>query len=121
VQYAKSDSKILGKLDGILGSNVQKRQIPATLGKICELTFILRAVIFFKLSMLQIFVKTVNFYVDEKEAVDKQPSTISAPNSMLFIENLPRETDEMMLKVLFEKFPGKISSINAPSLYLVII
>jgi hypothetical protein len=69
---------------------------------------------FSKLFMLQIFVKTLTFYVDEKEEVGKQPSTISAPNSMLFIENLPHETDEMMLKVLFEKFPGKIL-FNRPS------
>lgn len=30
----------------------------------------------------------------------------AAPNHILFIQNLPHETDSMMLKILFEQYPG---------------
>jgi hypothetical protein len=34
-------------------------------------------------------------------------SDVGEPNSILFLENLPEATNEAMLGVLFQQFPGK--------------
>jgi U2 small nuclear ribonucleoprotein B'' len=34
-------------------------------------------------------------------------SEVGEPNSILFLENLPEATNEAMLGVLFQQFPGK--------------
>jgi RNA recognition motif-containing protein len=40
------------------------------------------------------------------QTAPSQPSGKEGPNKILFVTNLPEETNEMMLRVLFQQFPG---------------
>lgn len=42
------------------------------------------------------------------------PSQQTAPNRILFVQNLPENTNDMMLSMLFKQFPGTIKSCHFP-------
>lgn len=44
--------------------------------------------------------------VGASEGGNANPATEQPPNQILFLTNLPEETNEMMLSMLFNQFPG---------------
>ncbi|KAG7254582.1 hypothetical protein CRUP_011938 [Coryphaenoides rupestris] len=88
IQYAKTDSEVISKMRGTYGDKDKKKdkkkkmipEVPTSLAK--------------------------------KPASNTQPNTPAAPvpdnppNFILFLSNLPEETNEMMLSMLFNQFPG---------------
>uniref|UniRef100_A0A672LWV8 RRM domain-containing protein n=1 Tax=Sinocyclocheilus grahami TaxID=75366 RepID=A0A672LWV8_SINGR len=76
IQYAKTDSDLISKMRGTYGDKEKKKE---------------------KKRKAQEQAANVN----KKPAVPDNP-----PNYILFLNNLPEETNEMMLSMLFNQFPG---------------
>ncbi|KAG8014508.1 U2 small nuclear ribonucleoprotein B'' [Nibea albiflora] len=77
IQYAKTDSEVIAKVKGTYGDKEKKK--------------------------------------DKKKKAQEPPSSLikkpaavpdNPPNYILFLNNLPEETNEMMLSMLFNQFPG---------------
>uniref|UniRef100_A0A3Q3XL70 RRM domain-containing protein n=1 Tax=Mola mola TaxID=94237 RepID=A0A3Q3XL70_MOLML len=76
IQYAKTDSEVIAKVKGTYGDKEKKKE---------------------KKKKAQELPSNVT----KKPAVPDNP-----PNYILFLNNLPEETNEMMLSMLFNQFPG---------------
>uniref|UniRef100_A0A665STX4 RRM domain-containing protein n=1 Tax=Echeneis naucrates TaxID=173247 RepID=A0A665STX4_ECHNA len=89
IQYAKTDSEVIAKVKGTYGDKEKKKdkkkkaQEPAA-------------------NLTKKPVVVSNTYKNNKHyMVPDNP-----PNYILFLSNLPEETNEMMLSMLFNQFPG---------------
>uniref|UniRef100_A0A3Q2CX72 Small nuclear ribonucleoprotein polypeptide B2 n=1 Tax=Cyprinodon variegatus TaxID=28743 RepID=A0A3Q2CX72_CYPVA len=76
IQYAKTDSEVIAKMKGTFSDKEKKRE---------------------KKKKAQEAAAAAN-------ATKKVPD--NPPNHILFLNNLPEETNEMMLSMLFNQFPG---------------
>uniref|UniRef100_A0A8C9RLV6 Small nuclear ribonucleoprotein polypeptide B2 n=1 Tax=Scleropages formosus TaxID=113540 RepID=A0A8C9RLV6_SCLFO len=81
IQYAKTDSEIISKMRGTFGDKDKKKD---------------------KKKKLQEPVSSAT----KKPALVNIPVPDNPPNYILFLNNLPEETNEMMLSMLFNQFPG---------------
>ncbi|KAI4537943.1 hypothetical protein MJG53_020888 [Ovis ammon polii x Ovis aries] len=79
IQYAKTDSDIISKMRGTFADKEKKKEKKKA--------------------------KTVE---QTATTVNKKPGQVPdyPPNYILFLNNLPEETNEMMLSMLFNQFPG---------------
>uniref|UniRef100_A0A8C6T2A9 Small nuclear ribonucleoprotein polypeptide B2 n=1 Tax=Neogobius melanostomus TaxID=47308 RepID=A0A8C6T2A9_9GOBI len=82
IQYAKTDSEIISKMKGTYGDKEKKREKKKKAQEAATLAPPPGHV-------------TVVFQVPD-----------NPPNHILFLSNLPEETNEMMLSMLFNQFPG---------------
>lgn len=84
IQYAKSDSDLIAKMKGTFSERPKRVKPPP--------------------------VKGVDEEVPRKKKKNKdaknQANAEQPPNQILFLTNLPDETSEMMLSMLFNQFPG---------------
>uniref|UniRef100_A0A671VX90 Small nuclear ribonucleoprotein polypeptide B2 n=1 Tax=Sparus aurata TaxID=8175 RepID=A0A671VX90_SPAAU len=85
IQYAKTDSEVIAKVKGTYGDKEKKKdkkkkalELPSSLTK-----------------------KPARGGRRNRQEVPDNP-----PNYILFLNNLPEETNEMMLSMLFNQFPG---------------
>uniref|UniRef100_A0A3Q2QP20 Small nuclear ribonucleoprotein polypeptide B2 n=1 Tax=Fundulus heteroclitus TaxID=8078 RepID=A0A3Q2QP20_FUNHE len=79
IQYAKTDSEVISKMKGTFGDKEKKKE---------------------KKKKAQEAAAAAN--------ATKKPAAVpdNPPNHILFLNNLPEETNEMMLSMLFNQFPG---------------
>uniref|UniRef100_A0A3B3V9C9 Small nuclear ribonucleoprotein polypeptide B2 n=2 Tax=Poecilia TaxID=8080 RepID=A0A3B3V9C9_9TELE len=79
IQYAKTDSEVISKMKGTFSDKEKKKE---------------------KKKKAQEAAAAAN--------AAKKPSAVpdNPPNHILFLNNLPEETNEMMLSMLFNQFPG---------------
>jgi len=82
INYSKTDSDVIAKLKGTFKERPKKIRPPKPEKSIEEK-------------------KAKKAKKDEAAATAEQP-----PNQILFLTNLPEETNEMMLSMLFNQFPG---------------
>ncbi|MGH0145276.1 UNVERIFIED_CONTAM: hypothetical protein FKN15_014252, partial [Acipenser sinensis] len=77
IQYAKTDSDVISKMRGTFGDKDKKKE---------------------KKKKAQ----------EQAASAAKKPAQApdNPPNCILFLNNLPEETNEMMLSMLFNQFPG---------------
>uniref|UniRef100_A0A672S704 U2 small nuclear ribonucleoprotein B''-like n=2 Tax=Sinocyclocheilus grahami TaxID=75366 RepID=A0A672S704_SINGR len=90
IQYAKTDSDLISKTRGTYGDKEKKKEKKRKAQE-----------------------QAANFNTKPAGAVNTQPpppATVQVPdnppNYILFLNNLPEETNEMMLSMLFNQFPG---------------
>uniref|UniRef100_A0A672ZB45 RRM domain-containing protein n=1 Tax=Sphaeramia orbicularis TaxID=375764 RepID=A0A672ZB45_9TELE len=88
IQYAKTDSEVIAKVKGTYGDKEKKKE---------------------KKKKAQESAAAAN--LAKKPAVVSDYPTMmhvpdNPPNYILFLSNLPEETNEMMLSMLFNQFPG---------------
>uniref|UniRef100_A0A3P9IN53 Small nuclear ribonucleoprotein polypeptide B2 n=1 Tax=Oryzias latipes TaxID=8090 RepID=A0A3P9IN53_ORYLA len=76
IQYAKTDSEVIAKMKGTFGDKEKKKEKKKKAQELAA-------------------------NAAKKPAVPDNP-----PNHILFLNNLPEETNEMMLSMLFNQFPG---------------
>uniref|UniRef100_A0A8C5MBP0 Small nuclear ribonucleoprotein polypeptide B2 n=1 Tax=Leptobrachium leishanense TaxID=445787 RepID=A0A8C5MBP0_9ANUR len=78
IQYAKSDSDLVAKMRGTFGDKDKKKE------------------------------KKKGKAQDQAANAANKPAQVpdNPPNYILFLNNLPEETNEMMLSMLFNQFPG---------------
>uniref|UniRef100_A0A665STW9 RRM domain-containing protein n=1 Tax=Echeneis naucrates TaxID=173247 RepID=A0A665STW9_ECHNA len=93
IQYAKTDSEVIAKVKGTYGDKEKKKdkkkkaQEPAA-----------------NLTKKPV---VVSCHINTQTDVDLSPQVPdNPPNYILFLSNLPEETNEMMLSMLFNQFPG---------------
>uniref|UniRef100_H2TDM9 Small nuclear ribonucleoprotein polypeptide B2 n=1 Tax=Takifugu rubripes TaxID=31033 RepID=H2TDM9_TAKRU len=89
IQYAKTDSEVIAKMKGTYGDKEKKKkekkkpqELPANQ------------------------TKKAAAVVSEVQMCVKKSVPDNPPNYILFLTNLPEETNEMMLSMLFNQFPG---------------
>lgn len=87
IQYAKTDSEIISKMKGTYGDKEKKRE---------------------KKKKAQEAAANQNKRPAQVPAAVHAPVQVpdNPPNHILFLSNLPEETNEMMLSMLFNQFPG---------------
>uniref|UniRef100_A0A671VTU3 Small nuclear ribonucleoprotein polypeptide B2 n=1 Tax=Sparus aurata TaxID=8175 RepID=A0A671VTU3_SPAAU len=90
IQYAKTDSEVIAKVKGTYGDKEKKKdkkkkalELPSSLTK-----------------------KPAVVSGKRKRDVFSSQVPDNPPNYILFLNNLPEETNEMMLSMLFNQFPG---------------
>jgi len=96
VQYGKSESDAVAKLKGTWKPDGTRRKDPA-LRKAKKTKAAAKAAALEKAAGGA----TVNGEGDQGDSGPEQP-----PNQILFLTRLPEETNEMMLQMLFNQFPG---------------
>uniref|UniRef100_A0A2K6U3I4 RRM domain-containing protein n=1 Tax=Saimiri boliviensis boliviensis TaxID=39432 RepID=A0A2K6U3I4_SAIBB len=87
IQYAKTDSDIISKMRGTFADKEKKK------GKK-------------KAKTVEQTATTTNKKPGQVRETVKIPVPDYPPNYILFLNNLPEETNEMMLSMLFNQFPG---------------
>nr|XP_061792224.1 U2 small nuclear ribonucleoprotein B''-like isoform X1 [Nerophis lumbriciformis] len=101
IQYAKTDSEVITKVKGAHGDRDKKKekkkkpQEAAALAK--------------KAAMVRLFLFSYFCYNAVNSSPPHAPTRQipdNPPNYILFLSNLPEETNEMMLSMLFNQFPG---------------
>ncbi|XP_015246322.1 PREDICTED: U2 small nuclear ribonucleoprotein B'' [Cyprinodon variegatus] len=91
IQYAKTDSEVIAKMKGTFSDKEKKRE---------------------KKKKAQEAAAAANATKKAALAMSTAPQTPAVqvpdnpPNHILFLNNLPEETNEMMLSMLFNQFPG---------------
>ncbi|XP_043911998.1 U2 small nuclear ribonucleoprotein B'' [Protopterus annectens] len=98
VQYAKTDSDLIAKMKGTYGDKEKKKEKKKAKAQEQAAAAAAAAAAAGK-KATQETSKTTPSSTD-KESDDNPPNTI------LFLNNLPEETNEMMLSMLFNQFPG---------------
>uniref|UniRef100_A0A8C9ZLF3 Small nuclear ribonucleoprotein polypeptide B2 n=1 Tax=Sander lucioperca TaxID=283035 RepID=A0A8C9ZLF3_SANLU len=86
IQYAKTDSEVIAKVKGTYGDKEKKKDKKKKAQEVSAVSL-----------------------MKKPAAVSRQPTTHvvdNPPNYILFLNNLPEETNEMMLSMLFNQFPG---------------
>lgn len=110
IAYAKTDSDIVAKLKGTYKERPKKIKPPKPAPGADEKKYVKAAwlktycyIYSFSLSLLSRDKKKkpTNGENSNSNAQTEQP-----PNQILFLTNLPEETNEMMLSMLFNQFPG---------------
>lgn len=88
IQYAKTDSEIISKMKGTYGDKEKKREK--------------------KKKAAQEAAANQNKRLAQMPVAIHTPVQVpdNPPNHILFLSNLPEETNEMMLSMLFNQFPG---------------
>uniref|UniRef100_H2MYS1 Small nuclear ribonucleoprotein polypeptide B2 n=1 Tax=Oryzias latipes TaxID=8090 RepID=H2MYS1_ORYLA len=83
IQYAKTDSEVIAKMKGTFGDKEKKKEKKKKAQELAA-------------------------NAAKKPAVSLCSSQVpdNPPNHILFLNNLPEETNEMMLSMLFNQFPG---------------
>ncbi|KAG9344288.1 hypothetical protein JZ751_010957 [Albula glossodonta] len=77
IQYAKTDSEVISKMRGTFGDKDKKKEKKKKAPELAA-----------------------------NPAKKAAPTPDNPPNYILFLNNLPEETNEMMLSMLFNQFPG---------------
>uniref|UniRef100_A0A3B3C3N7 U1 small nuclear ribonucleoprotein A n=1 Tax=Oryzias melastigma TaxID=30732 RepID=A0A3B3C3N7_ORYME len=92
IQYSKTDSDIIAKMKGTYVERERKKEKrkPKPEGTGAK-----------KAAIKKIFFSSVNLIFAFSRQVAENP-----PNHILFLTNLPEETNELMLSMLFNQFPG---------------
>jgi len=96
IQYAKAKSDVVAKLDGTFKPREKKKKVEKRKAESDQAEVSKRAK------------KEDVKGADKKKKADEshlQPKQ-APPNKILFVENLPPETTDMMLQMLFQQFPG---------------
>uniref|UniRef100_A0A3Q1K1C4 RRM domain-containing protein n=1 Tax=Anabas testudineus TaxID=64144 RepID=A0A3Q1K1C4_ANATE len=88
IQYAKTDSEVITKMKGVHGDKEKKKEKKKKLQE----------------PAANLPKKTVP--VSEGSVTPTASVPDNPPNYILFLSNLPEETNEMMLSMLFNQFPG---------------
>uniref|UniRef100_A0A3B3DAL7 Small nuclear ribonucleoprotein polypeptide B2 n=1 Tax=Oryzias melastigma TaxID=30732 RepID=A0A3B3DAL7_ORYME len=89
IQYAKTDSEVIAKMKGTFGDKEKKKEKKKKAQELAANAAKKPAV------------RSAVVYVCLASFVPDNP-----PNHILFLNNLPEETNEMMLSMLFNQFPG---------------
>ncbi|XP_076003879.1 U2 small nuclear ribonucleoprotein B'' [Genypterus blacodes] len=89
IQYAKTDSEVIAKVKGTYGDKEKKKEKKK---KALELTM--------SLAKKPTLGTNPPLHTPPAQVPD------NLPNFILFLSNLPEETNEMMLSMLFNQFPG---------------
>lgn len=110
ISYSKSDSDVIAKIKGTFKERPKKIKPPKPVPSVEEK----RYVFFLVVNIFQI----INFFSSRSEKKKKSSANAESggvqntstaeqpPNQILFLTNLPEETNEMMLSMLFNQFPG---------------
>lgn len=93
IQFGKSKSDVISKMDGTYFEKLKERKIAAK--RKAEEPPEEKAA----------KKQEVKKEKPKKEQANLQPKQLP-PNNILFVENLPEEANEMMLAMLFQQFPG---------------
>lgn len=112
IAYAKTDSDIVAKLKGTYKERPKKIKPPKPAPGVDEKKYVKPT----WLAKMYITKFTYFFYYFSCRDKKKKPTsaensntntqTEQPPNQILFLTNLPEETNEMMLSMLFNQFPG---------------
>ncbi|CAL8355085.1 unnamed protein product [Boreogadus saida] len=90
IQYAKTDSEVIAKMRGTYGDKDKKKdkkkKVPEVLTSLAK--------------------KPGPVALTPQTNSPTAPVQDNPPNYILFLSNLPEETNEMMLSMLFNQFPG---------------
>ncbi|XP_018606375.2 U2 small nuclear ribonucleoprotein B'' isoform X1 [Scleropages formosus] len=90
IQYAKTDSEIILKTRAMFAEKQKKKEKNAQL----------------QASGITKRLSAQGSMTIELNPVPAQPALDNPPNYILFLNNLPEETNEIMLSMLFSQFPG---------------
>lgn len=113
IAYSKTDSDVIAKMKGTFKERPKKvkqpKPVQATDDKryALQLTILIFATFFIQKNCIILFCsdkKKKSSGVAEGGA--SNPTAEQPPNQILFLTNLPEETNEMMLSMLFNQFPG---------------
>ncbi|RVE76790.1 hypothetical protein OJAV_G00012130 [Oryzias javanicus] len=88
IQYAKNDSEVIAKMKGTFGDKEKKKEKKKKAQELAANAAKKPAAAAVPVPMLTVQVPD------------------NPPNHILFLNNLPEETNEMMLSMLFNQFPG---------------
>ncbi|KAI5625941.1 U2 small nuclear ribonucleoprotein B, partial [Silurus asotus] len=118
IQYAKTDSDIVAKMRGTYGDKEKKKEKKkkaqeqaANAAKKPSVSSHLTSRTFNSQSVLQVMMfpssvaRCTSQYMNSSGWMDEWVPD-NPPNYILFLTNLPEETNEMMLSMLFNQFPG---------------
>ncbi|MBN3298328.1 RU2B protein, partial [Amia calva] len=122
IQYAKTDSDVISKMRGTFGDKDKKKdkkkktqeQAGNAAKKPTQVNTpnaecAIHARVIFRTSNLNfmntLFVLQASTNM-QSNAPQAQQAPDNPPNYILFLDNLPEETNEMMLSMLFNQFPG---------------
>ncbi|XP_055712946.1 U1 small nuclear ribonucleoprotein A [Phlebotomus papatasi] len=89
IQYSKTDSDLVAKMKGTFKERPKKVKPPKPIS-----------------SEDKKAKKTKNVNNADASGTNASSTTEQPPNQILFLTNLPEETNEMMLSMLFNQFPG---------------
>jgi len=101
IQYAKSKSDAVAKLDGSFRERPKRPRMDQTPSE--------------KRS------KQSGKGVVGGQKTTGAPSQQTAPNRILFVQNLPENTNDMMLSMLFKQFPGIMKSYHSSNAFIQVL
>lgn len=102
INYSKTDSDVIAKLKGTFKERPKKIKPPKPEKTAEEKKYVL------KLFCNLYYSKCKSFHRAKKQKKEESAAAAAEqpPNQILFLTNLPEETNEMMLSMLFNQFPG---------------
>lgn len=106
IQYSKSDSDIIAKSKGTFKERAKRPKAPKPVE---EKKYI---IIVYITNRVHLIINIFYFRTKKPKSMDpilaasNSSNAEQPPNQILFLTNLPEETNEMMLSMLFNQFPG---------------